>query len=136
VTGVQTCALPILIISGWRAIYRDYWSKGRGEGKLVTTGIYRYIRHPQYTGFALITLGMMAEWATLPMLIMWPILGVIYFRLARKEEADMREEFGSAYDEYAEKTGMFLPTRILRSANRSTTVRRASRGDASPGRAQ
>jgi len=126
----------VLIISGWRAIYRDYWSKGRGEGKLVTTGIYRYIRHPQYTGFALITLGMMAEWATLPMLIMWPILGVIYFRLARKEEADMREEFGSAYDEYAEKTGMFLPTRILRSANRSTTVRRASRGDASPGRAQ
>ena len=106
----------VLIIGGWRAIYRDYWSKERGEGTLVTTGIYRYIRHPQYTGFALITLGMMAEWATLPMLIMWPILGVIYYRLARKEEADMREEFGSAYDQYAEKTGMFLPTKVLRLA--------------------
>jgi hypothetical protein len=103
-----------LIIAGWRAIYRDYWSKERGEGHLVTSGIYRYIRHPQYTGFACFTIGMMCEWATLPMLLMWPILAVIYYRLARREEADMRAEFGTAYDEYAEKTGMFLPTRVWR----------------------
>jgi protein-S-isoprenylcysteine O-methyltransferase Ste14 len=45
---------------------------------------------------------------------MWPVLAVIYYRLARREEADMREEFGAAYDEYAEKTGMFLPTKALR----------------------
>ncbi len=102
-----------LIIAGWRRIYRDYWSKERGEGTLVTGGIYRFIRHPQYTGFALITTGMLAEWATLPTLIMWPILGVIYYRLARREEADMREEFGSAYDAYAATTGMFLPTKVF-----------------------
>lgn len=103
-----------LVISGWRAIYRDYWSKDRGEGTLVTSGIYRYIRHPQYTGFFLMTLGMLLEWATLPMLLMWPVLMAIYYRLARREEADMRAEFGMAYDEYAEKTGMFFPTRVAR----------------------
>lgn len=103
----------VLIISGWRAIYRDYWSKDRGEGTLVTSGIYRFIRHPQYTGFACFTIGMMFEWATLPMLIMWPVLAVIYYRLARREEADMREEFGSAYDAYAAHTGMFLPTKVF-----------------------
>lgn len=103
-----------LVIAGWRAIYKDYWSKDRGEGKLVTSGIYRYIRHPQYTGFALMTLGMLFEWATLPMLVMWPILMVIYYRLARREEADMREEFGAAYDEYAETTGMFFPTKVFK----------------------
>lgn len=103
-----------LIISGWRAIYRDYWSRDRGEGHLVTSGIYRYIRHPQYTGFACFTLGMLAEWATLPMLVMLPILGVMYYRLARREEADMRAEFGADYDAYAERTGMFLPTKVLR----------------------
>ncbi len=103
-----------LIIMGWRAIYRDYWSKDRGEGHLVTSGIYRYIRHPQYTGFACLTIGMMCEWATLPMLIMWPVLAVIYYRLARREEADMRAEFGEEYDRYAERTGMFLPTRFWR----------------------
>lgn len=110
-----------LIFAGWRAIYRDYWSKDRGEGHLVTSGIYRYIRHPQYTGFACLTIGMLFEWATLPMLLMWPILAVIYYRLARREEADMRAEFGSAYDEYAEKTGMFLPTKVFRAGRRAAS---------------
>lgn len=108
-----------LIITGWRAIYREYWSRDRGEGRLVTSGIYRFIRHPQYTGFACFTIGMLLEWATLPMLVMWPILGVIYYRLARREEADMRAEFGAAYDEYAETTGMFLPTGIFRRMGRA-----------------
>jgi len=103
-----------LIVMGWRAIYRDYWSRDRGEGHLVTSGIYRFIRHPQYTGFACLTIGMLLEWATLPMLLMWPVLAVIYYRLARREEAEMREEFGAAYDEYVERTGMFLPTKLLR----------------------
>lgn len=103
-----------LIIAGWRAIYREYWSKDRSEGRLVTGGIYRYIRHPQYTGFACFTIGMLLEWATLPMLLMWPVLAVIYYRLARREEADMRAEFGPAYDAYAQRTGMFLPTKMFR----------------------
>lgn len=111
-----------LIIAGWRAIYRDYWSKDRGEGTLVTSGIYRFIRHPQYTGFACFTIGMMFEWATLPMLLMWPVLAVIYYRLARREEADMRAEFGTAYDDYAARTGMFLPTKFHRAAATASTV--------------
>ncbi|PKQ19937.1 MAG: isoprenylcysteine carboxylmethyltransferase family protein [Actinobacteria bacterium HGW-Actinobacteria-6] len=114
----------VLIISGWRAIYRDYWSKDRGEGHLVTSGIYRFIRHPQYTGFACFTIGMLLEWATLPMLVMFPILGVIYFRLARREEADMRAEFGRAYDEYVARTGMFLPTKVFSRAARAAEMPR------------
>ena len=57
----------------------------------------------------MITLGMLCEWATLPMLIMYPILVWLYSRLARREEQDMRVEFGSEYDEYRSRTGMFLP---------------------------
>ncbi|MDZ4180544.1 MAG: methyltransferase [Coriobacteriia bacterium] len=117
-----------LVFAGWRAIYRDYWSKGRGEGKLVTSGIYRFIRHPQYTGFALATLGMLVEWATLPTLIMWPILMTIYYRLARREESEMREEFGVAYDEYAARTGMFLPTRVFRPAARRVVAPQGDHG--------
>jgi hypothetical protein len=117
-----------LIVAGWRAIYRDYWSKDRGEGRLVTSGIYRFIRHPQYTGFACFTIGMMLEWATLPMLLMWPVLAVIYYRLARREEADMRAEFGAAYDEYAERTGMFLPTKLFRGRRTGSPARSLSVG--------
>ncbi len=98
-----------LVILGWKEIHRHYWSKDRGAGYLVTHGIYRYIRHPQYTGFLMITLGMMFEWATLPLLIMWPILVVLYYRLAKREEADMKREFGGEYADYQRHTSMFLP---------------------------
>jgi protein-S-isoprenylcysteine O-methyltransferase Ste14 len=98
-----------LVILGWRVVFNQYWSKAEGKGKLVTKGIYRYIRHPQYTGFLLITFGMLLDWATLPMLIMWPIMAVLYYRLARKEEEDMLAEFGPQYAVYRSQTGMFLP---------------------------
>jgi len=99
----------LLVILGWSVIYKRYWSKESGKGQLVNTGIYGLIRHPQYTGFMLITLGMLCDWATLPMLIMWPIMAVLYYRLARKEEADMEQEFGAQYQVYKSRTGMFLP---------------------------
>jgi protein-S-isoprenylcysteine O-methyltransferase Ste14 len=98
-----------LVVLGWRVVYKRYWSKETGQGQLITDGIYGYIRHPQYTGFLMITLGMLFDWATLPMLIMWPIMAVLYYRLARKEEGDMEAEFGQQYAEYRRKTGMFLP---------------------------
>lgn len=98
-----------LVVFGWREIYRHYWRKETGQGQMVTHGIYRVIRHPQYTGFLLITLGMLCEWATLPLLIMWPMLIVLYVRLARREEADMEAEFGEAYRQYRAQTGMLLP---------------------------
>lgn len=98
-----------LVVVGWRQIHRGYWSKEEGSGKLITSGIYAYIRHPQYTGFFLITLGMMLEWATLPLIVLYALLLVMYYRLARKEERDMAEEFGSEYAEYRARTKMFIP---------------------------
>lgn len=99
----------VLVTVGWRVIHKRFWSKDEGEGELVTNGIYRYIRHPQYTGFLLITFGMILDWATLPLLVMWPILAVIYYRLARMEERDMEAQFDDAYRAYEEQTGMFFP---------------------------
>jgi methanethiol S-methyltransferase len=99
-----------LVIMGWTVVYKRYWRKEEGKGELVTSGIYRYIRHPQYTGFMLITLGMLLDWATLPMLIMWPVMAVLYYRLAKKEEGYMLEQFGNQYMEYSQTSGMFLPS--------------------------
>lgn len=98
-----------LVISGWHRIHKDYWSKEEGQGKLVTSGIYKYIRHPQYTGFFMITMGMMLEWATLPLIILYSLLLVLYYKLAKKEEIDIEKEFGNEYIEYKKKTKMFNP---------------------------
>lgn len=98
-----------LVIVGWKAIHRNYWSKDEGRGKLVTEGIYAYIRHPQYTGFFLITFGMMLEWATIPLIGLYVLLLILYVRLAKREEKDMMEEFGPEYEAYRKKTKMFIP---------------------------
>jgi len=99
----------VLISNGWYHIYHKYWSADEGKGRVVKTGVYRYIRHPQYTGFLLITVGMLFNWATLPTLIAWPIMVWIYVRLAKREEKDMIEEFGEEYVMYMKKTKMFIP---------------------------
>lgn len=103
-----TIALAI-IVSGWHQIYHKYWSKESGQGKVVKTGVYKYIRHPQYTGFMLLTVGMLLEWATLPNLIMWPFIAILYYRLAKKEENDMIKEFGEEYIMYMKRTKRFIP---------------------------
>lgn len=96
------------IILGWRSIHREYWSKESGKEKLVTTGIYRFIRHPQYAGFLLMTLGLLVHWVTILLLVMWPILVILYYRLAKQEEAILEEEFGERYLKYKRKVPMFL----------------------------
>lgn len=99
----------VLIILGWKEIYAQYWGRREEDRRLVTRGIYHYIRHPQYTGFMLITLGMLIEWATIPLLTMWPVLAYLYYRLAKREEGCMEEEFGDEYRRYRSRTSMFLP---------------------------
>lgn len=98
-----------LILNGWYNIYKKYWSKETGKGTLVKTGIYRYIRHPQYTGLMLLGIGMMIEWATLPLLILYPVMTIMYVRLAKREERDMIDEFGEEYRAYMKKTKRFIP---------------------------
>jgi methanethiol S-methyltransferase len=92
----------LLIVIGWRKIHL-------GKGKLVNDGIYRYIRHPQYLGFLMLTLGMNIQYTTVLTLIMWPALIVIYYRLARTEEKEVEEKFGEEYIQYKRKTPMFFP---------------------------
>ncbi len=99
----------LLVILGWRDIHKYYWSKEKDQEKLVTQGIYSRIRHPQYTGFLLATFGMLLEWVTIPLLIMWPMIFILYYRLARKEEKEMEQQFGEEYREYKKHTSMFIP---------------------------
>ena len=98
----------LLIYLGWKAVYTNYWSKERGEGILVIDGIYAYTRHPQYAGFILMTLGLLVHWATIPLLIMWLIMVIQYYKLAKREDRDMEEEFGDEYRAYQKSVPMFM----------------------------
>ena len=92
----------LLALAGWRQIHR-------GRGTMVTGGLYRYMRHPQYTGFLLFLVGSLVNWPTLPTVLMLPALVWIYHRLARTEEAEAEAAYGEPYLDYRRRTGMFWP---------------------------
>jgi protein-S-isoprenylcysteine O-methyltransferase Ste14 len=92
----------LLIILGWREVHR-------AKDQLATRGIYRYLRHPQYLGLALVAAGWLVHWPTLPGLIMWPVLVFLYYRLSVKEDRYLGERFGQEYAEYASNTPRFFP---------------------------
>lgn len=94
-----------LLSSAWNVLYH-----AQRHNSLATTGAYARIRHPQYVAFVLILLGFLLQWPTLLTLLMFPILLVMYGRLAVTEEAQMRKQFGAEFDAYAARTPRFLPS--------------------------
>ncbi len=100
VSSVMILAGLALIILGWRKIHK--------AAGLVKDGIYRYSRHPQYLGILLITSAFIIQWPTILTLIMWPILVIMYIRLAKKEEKEMEEKFGEEFLKYKKEAPMLL----------------------------
>ncbi|HHQ45378.1 MAG TPA: isoprenylcysteine carboxylmethyltransferase family protein [Candidatus Altiarchaeales archaeon] len=99
--GVITVAGLILVVVGWAQVYRSKQS-------IATGGLYKYVRHPQYTGILMVTFGWLIHWPTLPTLLMWPVLSASYYKLARREKKFLQEKYGKQFEEYRDKTPMFL----------------------------
>lgn len=101
----------VLIFAGFYLTYRAWLvlHAAQQAGKLATAGPYGWVRHPQYDGFILVMLGFLLMWPTLLTLAMFPVLVLVYLRLARQEEELVRREFGRTYDDYAQKVPAFLP---------------------------
>ena len=93
-----------LLASAWQVLYA-----AQAIGQLATSGPYARLRHPQYVAFVLIMVGFLLQWPTLVTLIMFPILLVVYVRLARREERDSAAPFGDAWTRYAQATPAFMP---------------------------
>jgi protein-S-isoprenylcysteine O-methyltransferase Ste14 len=103
-SGVFIAGGFILLAAAWRVLHAAQQSR-----TLATTGAYAWVRHPQYDGFILIMLGFLLQWPTLLTLVMFPILVYVYARLARREEQEVRADFGLEWDRYAADTPAFLP---------------------------
>ncbi len=94
----------VLLSAAWRVLYR-----AQQEGTLAQTGPYARIRHPQYVGFVLILIGFLLQWPTILTLAMFPILLVMYWRLALREEREVEAELGDIYRRYAASVPRFVP---------------------------
>mgnify|MGYP001577455913 CR=1 FL=1 len=93
-----------LLASAWNVLYQ-----AQRAHRLAASGPYARIRHPQYLAFVLIMFGFLLQWPTLLTVLMFPILVIVYARLARREEAEVEAEFGTDYAAYRARTPALWP---------------------------
>jgi protein-S-isoprenylcysteine O-methyltransferase Ste14 len=94
----------MLISAAWKVLY-----DAQRRHALATSGIYSYVRHPQYVGFILVMFGFLLQWPTLLTLAMFPVLVYMYIHLSRVEERDAIAEFGAGYERYMHDVPGFIP---------------------------
>jgi protein-S-isoprenylcysteine O-methyltransferase Ste14 len=109
-------AVFVLALILFHRTHRDlgrFWSVAleiRQSHALVTTGVYRHVRHPMYSAFFLWAL---AQALLLPNWIAGPAgligFGTLFAFRVGHEEAMMAERFGDAYRTYAARTRRVIP---------------------------
>ncbi len=78
--------------------------------ELVTTGVYKYIRHPFYSSLLFLGWGILLKdvnWISIFLAVITTALLVV---MARKEESENLRYFDEKYQVYMQKTKMFIPT--------------------------
>jgi len=111
--GTATFAMALI---GFYRTHRDlgrFWSvtlEIRQTHELVTTGVYRHVRHPMYAAFFLWAI---AQALLLPNWIAGPAglagFGTLFGLRVRREERMMEAAFGDAYRAYAARTWRVIP---------------------------
>ena len=76
---------------------------------LVTTGPYRFIRHPMYSSLVVGVWGVVLKQVSVIGITLAIIAGVLITLTAKAEEAENMKYFGESYRDYIKKTRMFIP---------------------------
>lgn len=99
----------VIVIVGFAVMWKGWKLVHGAKDALVTDGLYKYVRHPQYAGLFLVMIGMLIQWPTVITALMFPILIYVYYSLSKREEKEVLVLFSEEYKRYMEKTPMFIP---------------------------
>jgi protein-S-isoprenylcysteine O-methyltransferase Ste14 len=94
----------IFLVCAGQVYFNKFFKKG-----VALRGLYTYIRHPQYLGLELTGLGLSILWPRFLVIVLWLVMVALYYFLSRDEERRMARQFGVDYQQYRDRTGMFLP---------------------------
>jgi len=90
-----------------RGRYSVAWEMAE-DHKLVTSGPYRYVRHPSYMAYFLLFFGLF--FISLNMLALIPLIAIPgYVNVTVYEEELLKRRFGDKYVEYQKTTGRVFP---------------------------
>lgn len=102
----------VLLSAAWKVLHA-----AQKQDRLATTGVYAHVRHPQYIAFIGILFGFLLQWPTILTLAMFPLLVLMYVRLARSEGQEALRVFGAKYERYAAVIPSWLPHLSSRGPN-------------------
>ena len=77
--------------------------------QLVTSGVYKYIRHPLYSSLLLLTWGMFFKLPSLIGGVLTVVATLFLFATAKADEAECIQFFGAEYQNYMKHTKRFIP---------------------------
>lgn len=76
---------------------------------LVSTGIYKYIRHPLYSSLLLLAWGIFFKLPSLTGMAVAAVTTAFLFATAKADEAECIHFFGNDYQQFIKRTKMFIP---------------------------
>jgi len=77
--------------------------------RVVTTGVYSIVRHPQYLGGLLAHLGISFLLSASYSLLSTPLMITLLYLISRREEEELTKEFGKKYEDYKKRVPMLIP---------------------------
>jgi protein-S-isoprenylcysteine O-methyltransferase Ste14 len=84
------------------------WPSPAKNGRLISSGFFKYVRHPIYTGILLALAGWALRQQNAWQLCLCLFLWVLFYFKSRYEEMRLRKVY-PGYKNYQQKTGRFLP---------------------------
>ena len=77
--------------------------------KVINTGIYSKIRHPQYFGAIISHIGISILLSSFYSLLTTPLIILLIYLMSWKEEKELMREFGKEYEDYKKAVPMLIP---------------------------
>ena len=107
-------SVPFILVGAWLGIegVREVSlrvAETHRPDRIVTSGVYSLVRHPQYLGGLLSHVGISILLSAYRSFLITPLMIVIVYLISWKEERELIKEFGKDYEEYKKRVPMFIP---------------------------
>lgn len=109
---IRLALAGVVLVAGWylaRQGMKLVFGTRREVPEVISSGVFRLVRHPIYTGAILFYLAASLSTLSLVSAGFWLVIIGFYIYISRYEERILTEAFGADYLNYKKKTGMLFP---------------------------
>ncbi len=109
IAGAIIVVLSMLVAIYVHHLFPERHDEPEDFDHLITTGPYRFLRHPFYASFLAMGIGLILTFGSLMGFICYIVMLPLWYKLARVEEEELLSYWGDEYRRYMERTPRFFP---------------------------